>query len=792
MNGKSAVIFNRFHWAYLAGFFLIVILPFLSAPPWLHPPSFPKSILFRIILSSIIFVFIWQVLSQPDFYKEKLRTIKTSRAFWLLIALFGVFVLATIFSLEPYFSFWGSPYRGGGFLTFAFYIIFAIFAFLVLRRKDWKKVWVVAFLAGIAVSLIAIFQKFGLFSEILIPRAWQPLSTLGGPNFLALYILLLTFLSLSFGIIEKSKKKFFYLFAFALFIVTIFITVGRASYLGLVIGFLYFLFFYPASFRKLNWLKLLVGILLVSGIIGIYWLNTQPQLPQFIKESNILGPPAERLLIRNQLSSFQVRLSGWEISLNALKERPVLGYGPENVSIGFDKYFDPSLPGLGNSWWDRAHNIFLEIGVTAGIPALLLYLSLFGVLFLQLQKRKKYQYESAEISIDQRVTPVIAHGVQSTFLAYFIATLFQFNTFSTYLILFLLIGYSLHLISSNQKNRIDIDQQSQYTSLSGSVIFKLRGIIVFVLFVGLIWFIYSANLKPLQINKEINWAQFYSDERRCEEAVAKMESILPQKSYIDHYMRQTYADIIRDCLQRERRPLEVKTALAQKASQVLKENTEIRPYFTRNWLLLGEYTKFLAQGEKKESEKQKLFKLAHSYFEKAHQLSPERPLTLIPWTENYLKQGKYQEVKDKAEECLEIDPEVRECWWFKGVAHIYFGEMKEAEKAMEIAVQEGHRPDIDESLSQLANAYAELIKKDKNTEHLQALVEIHQKLVQNDPKDYTRHASLACAYILVGDYDKASEEAHMAVRSSPDWDRTYESLIGTVNEFLRNPEICLQ
>lgn len=86
------------------------------------------------------------------------------------------------------------------------------------------------------------------------------------------------------------------------------------------------------------------------------------------------------------------RFSAWQITLKAIKEKPIFGWGPENLSIGFDKYYDPSLPYISKEWggwWDRAHNIILDTAATFGIPAVIIYLALFAVLFWQLQKSKK-------------------------------------------------------------------------------------------------------------------------------------------------------------------------------------------------------------------------------------------------------------------------------------------------------------------------------------------------------------------------------------------------------------------
>ena len=134
---------SKLRWVYLVGFFLILALPLLNLPPWFSPPDWGKTIVFRIVLSSLIFLFIYQLLlSKDSTFSTAVGNViqKRNRAFGpflVLIALFVIFLLATIFSLDRNFSLWGSPYRSGGFLNFAFYIIFAILVFLILRKSDW-------------------------------------------------------------------------------------------------------------------------------------------------------------------------------------------------------------------------------------------------------------------------------------------------------------------------------------------------------------------------------------------------------------------------------------------------------------------------------------------------------------------------------------------------------------------------------------------------------------------------------------------------------------------------------
>ena len=733
----------KFNWLYLIGFFVILALPILDSPPWFSPPDWGKTIVFRIVLSILIFIFSWQILSRKRF------NLRTSLAFWLLLLLFGIFFLATIFSLDRNFSLWGSPYRSGGFLNFAFYIIFAVLAFLILRRQDWQKIWDFAIFIGILVGLIAIFQWQGLFKEILITREVRPPSTIGNPIFLAIYLLLLSFLALSFGIKEtRVAKKIFYFFSFLLFIFVILLTYTRAAYVGLAVGFLYFLFFYP---RRLILLKISALVLVISGIYGIYYINTRP-LPEFIQENKFLLGVTQRLSIKAAL--LDPRISSWKVSWKALKDRQILGYGPENFSIGFDKFYDPSLPkiekmpGSVTSWWDRAHNFFSDISVSAGVPALIVYLALFGVLFWQLQRLKK---EPEKV--------IICHGIQATFLAYLVANFFSFDAFSTYIISFLLVGYTLHLASQ--------EYQSQASPVSlPEFIVKYKGLILFLLFVGLVWFIWVFNVRPFQINKEINLALSESEQGFCQRALARMERILSEHSILDNYLRLRYSTVIDYCIIEK---LELKEELAKKATEILKENIKIRPYYTRNWLSLGEYTNILI-GQGKENLKNE----ANYYFEKAHQLSPKRQEVFIEWIITDLLTGEYQKAKEKAQKCIDLNEKLGDCWWLMGLSNIYLNELEKGKENIEIAGKKGYPIHSENSLLKLAKVYLD-------TENYQKLIEIYKELIKIKPANPEYYISLMIVYSEIGDFENTKKQALKILELWPEYGEE-------VKEFLKSLE----
>jgi len=137
----------------------------------------------------------------------------------------------------------------------------------------------------------------------------------------------------------------------------------------------------------------------------------------------------------------------WDSAQKAMDKHPIFGYGPENYAIAFQEYFDPQILVEGNSfegWADRAHNIYYELGVSGGYPALVLYaiflLSIFYVLYIL--------YRDGKL---RRIQASILAGL---LIAYLANNLFTFDSNLSLMALFILIGiiYSL-------KDRNDIKQK---------------------------------------------------------------------------------------------------------------------------------------------------------------------------------------------------------------------------------------------------------------------------------------------------------------------------------------------
>lgn len=766
---------------FMIGFFLILSLPLLNLPPWFSPPDWGKTIVFRIVMSLMIFFFLWQILQKENFgtvqhMARRGSAIKIVLA--LLILLFLFFLVSTLFSRDTGFSFWGDPYRSGGFLNFSFYIIFAIFTFLILKDKDWQKIWNFSFIIGIFVSVIAILQQFGIFAKVFIGID-RPPSTLGGPTFLAIYLLLLSFPLLSHSIKEKVPlKKLSYCSTLIFFIaVIVAITRARAALLGFLIGGLWFLFVYP---KKLFFIKFFAGIILISTILGFYFLKTHPEI--YLNQSYIIRNAAETVL--SIPKSDEGRISAWKISFGAMKEKPFFGWGMENFSIGFDKYYNPSLPGIENvptktegAWWDRAHNFIFDIGVTAGIPALVIYLSIFVILFFQLQKLKNADSNpKGEPSVPcgagaEKTPKVIYHGIQTTLIAYLVTDFFSFDTFSSYLISFLLIGYSLHLLSSqanrNQTTLISMPTRANFWGVLrrctwynlASKILKWKKSMFLFLLIIVGWFVYSYNIKPFLINAQINIARNLSDNaKNYNRALTILENQASNHSILDHYLRLEYGEIVGDYIYE--RP-EMAGVFANKARNALLENIKIRPYYLRNWLVAGTYTNILLEKETNPATKESLKRDANFCFEKSIELAPKRQEIFIEWLKTDLLTGDYKLAKEKAQKCIDLNPELSDCWWWMGLTNLYLDEKDESQKNIQIAIQKGSNPESKSSLLQLSRVYTE-------TENYKELAKILPKLIAFEPANPQYHASLALVCKELGDFKKAREQALEVLKLAPD------------------------
>ncbi|MDP3900872.1 MAG: hypothetical protein Q8Q38_00820, partial [bacterium] len=283
--------------------YAVLVLPILNAPPFFSPPHWGKTLVFRLIVSVILSLGVWRLLSETRGFSDLKSKIagffieqRHNLPLLALSSFIFTFFLATLFSPDISFSLWGNPLRSGGFINILFLVLFAILAFFQLRKHEWKRVWDISLLTGVLVSVVALLQWQGVFEGVLVSLERRPTSTLGSPITLALYLLLLAAVALPMMLGEKKLlKKAAYAACIALFLFVILITETRAVYLGLFLGAAYFTLFFPQRGKLVLFTKGLVILSILSALTSIYFVNRPNGLPDFLSENRVVNVVSTRL-----------------------------------------------------------------------------------------------------------------------------------------------------------------------------------------------------------------------------------------------------------------------------------------------------------------------------------------------------------------------------------------------------------------------------------------------------------------------------------------------------------------
>jgi|GEM_PF-573790 len=760
-NNLRSIEHNKVHPFIFWGICFILFLPIIVLPPYFQPSDWSRSILFRTILAGLIIFFFYKYFYKKEF-SISLPKIKNPVFLPLAaLALFTFFIfLSFLFSQDIRFSFFGSPQRSGGFLNLLFFVIFAVLLPYFISQEKWEKTFNVLFACGILASLMAIIQYFNFFKNVFLSyEGGGTPSFLGNSTFLAIFMLFLTFWAFTFFIQEKNRnKKLFYLGLFLLFGFSILISGSRATYLGVLAGAVFYLLMYP---KKIKLLKILTALILLSVVFVVLIFNLFPQISE---KNSLFSMMANRLSIKKIYQDLGgTRLAAWQITVKEIQDKPFLGWGPENFYIGFEKHFDPTISNLQKLWWDRPHNVFLEIWASSGIFAFIFYIAFWMLLLWQLQKIKK-----------QHPTPLMAHGLQAMFIGYLTVLFFNFDNFSTYLVSFFFIGYSFFLLFSQTEElkTIFLPPKKNFLQKKPAVIFI---IILAVLFA---WF---WNIKPLYYSQKLDHVKDLLLARQCKKALSIADSTNWQKSgMLVSYSALTYADTVQKCAYTYPEKEMEYTEYLEKLMNLLKIGVKTQPSWSRTWLVMGSFTNVLAAEEENIDKQKNFLAEAKNYLKKGLELSPKRQEFLVEIAKNEIMAKDFQAMKKTAEDCMSIDSSQAVCYWYLGVAEIFLGDQINGKKHIEEALE---KKQFIPSYIQLGIAYI-------NQKNYKDAAEAYRlAIAYNDAKNASWHAVLAFLYKQIGEYGKAAESTVEVFKLQPNNKDVMEFLMALINSAPNDPSV---
>src|SRR3989338_2019171 len=328
-----------------------------------------------------------------------------SRPLVITVSIFVLtMILASLFAYDVHGAFWSNYERGEGAFQMIHYYLFFLLLSLVFRdSRDWMNIFKFSLVAAVGMIMYGVLAQLGIADKFISPyqnnpnlptTMWGKLigtrfqGSLGNPAYVAPYLLFSIFYALYLWIIDFKKSNWGYhvLYgALIIFFLGVFIlNQTRGAFLGLAAAvFAYCLYLIIANPKIRKWG--VAGILACVLLGGVLYMNRNRPI---IKEL-----PIDRFLtISFKADSAQTRFWTWNSAWQGFRERPLLGWGQENFSAVFDKYFDPRHfdPSRNTeTWFDRAHSVVFDYLAETGIVGFLSYSAIFGIFYLYFFKKRE-------------------------------------------------------------------------------------------------------------------------------------------------------------------------------------------------------------------------------------------------------------------------------------------------------------------------------------------------------------------------------------------------------------------
>ena len=411
----------------------------------------------------VIFLLLWWAFeARAGVLEAKLRKI-FREPIVVAVSLFAfMFLLASLFAYDAYGAFWSNYERGeGGFQMLHYYAFFLLLVILFDKEDEWRYIFKLSLVAALGMILYGIaaasFREgfVGPYGQTggstLLARLFQKdarfQGSLGNPAYVAPYLLFSMFYVGYLWLSRKAKaapwRRIAWYSGLLVFFLVFFVqSQTRGAFLGLAAGVGVALLYLVLHDRRLRKPALGLAAILLALWGGLYANRENPAIQAI--------PGSRFLTINIAERTAETRFWTWGSARAGFAERPIFGWGPENFSTVFDKYFDPRhfIPGANTeTWFDRAHSVFFDYLAETGILGFLSYLGMFVVFFWQFKKRLVASAGHGSL---------FGHGpvVDALFLAmpvgYLVQGLVLFDVLPIYLNLFFFLAFANFLFARHE------------------------------------------------------------------------------------------------------------------------------------------------------------------------------------------------------------------------------------------------------------------------------------------------------------------------------------------------------
>lgn len=638
------------------GIYLSLFSPLVVLNNYLFPFVSPKTFFFRIIvdITFIAYIFLATLNSK---YQPRITPLT------LAITLFlGIVFLTSLTGASFAKSFWSIFERMTGILTLLhLFIFYIILTSCFQEKKYWERFFLVSISVAVIISLIAFHKVRGdgtkshleqILDYIII--AGRGGSTLGNSSFLMSYLIFNIFFA---GILIIIKKQ----------------AIWRLSILSALILFLILLFFNPEKITKGAVSSFLIGITFFVTLMLFFSKN------KFLKRSSllffILMTIIGVFIVKNfyfkdrPFNLLEIpdpsRQIVWKIGWQSWQERFWFGWGWENFDIPFAKYYNPSLPATGDMWYDKVHNIVLDVAVSSGIIGLLIYFSIFGVAIFGLYKLLKKEYLKDDF--------FVSLSLITLFLVYFLQNIWVFDMISSYIMFFGTLAFVYFLIYSQKEK-----EESKNITFSSFI-----GILL--IFATLFIFFYD-NVQPARAAKEIAKGFVFIEEGKfnIEKSISSFQKTL-SLSPMSYFEAPPlfYRTLNKLVFYAGKENVNLIIKAINDLEEALKKSLKNNPDNVRTMIVLADYYNFLYSVAQEE----KFSLLAEDLLQKAIKINPMNQQLYWILSQTKVNQGKTEEAIFLAEKALSMEPKLFDSHRILITLYLFKGDKEMAFKKLEDALK---------------------------------------------------------------------------------------------------------
>lgn len=560
-------------------------------------------VLFICALSEILFACWLGLMILNKKYRIKVKSIFLSLGIFVLLLL-----LSSIFGVNQNMSFWSNFSRGTGIVFIIHLFILTLSATCIFSKRLWHHILLFVSFIGALVSLVIVCGYIGFLDKSLA----IDYATIGNSSFLAAYLLFCLFFAIylgfskinkiTFWFFEEKDTKFLMILSALCCFAGLILSTGRAAALSSIIGIILLIFLFLSFKIKNRKIQIIGRTLSIVSIIGIVF--------------SIVSLNIYNSFLQKEFAKFATftRPVVWQISSELVKEKPILGYGPENFEVIFASKVTPQLFYVSDGKeirFDKAHSIIWDTLVSGGILGLISYLSIFVVTFLFLWKKRQDFWLFAVFSC--------------LFVAYFLQNLTVFDSPITYFTFFL----SLAFLSS-----FEIKEREEKRSLN-----NFKGSLIIVIIIALC---FSFNYFVVQRYRVVSFATkiVYKD-TSIEKKTDYLKQIEKTSNWNKSQIRELYAENIYD--QKNATNTNFKLAL-----DALLKTREENPNDFYNLTTIAEVAIHLNRLD-----------IAEKVLQEAERINNKNVFLLEGLIELKIDQNKYEEALEISQRAIKMDPRIQ-------------------------------------------------------------------------------------------------------------------------------------